>query len=205
MGFYEKHVFPRFMDFTTGSKRIREEREKALAPAYGDVLEIGFGTGRNLPHYPEAVTSLEAVDPADMLPGRVARRIAEARVPVEVVHLGAERLPFQDGRFDCVVSTLTLCTIPDAAAALREVRRVLKPGGCFLFLEHGRSDEEGVARWQDRLNPLNRRVACGCNLNRPIDALVREAGLQIERLDRYALRGAPRVLAEIYRGVARPA
>ena len=204
MGLYEKYVFPRFMDLSTGSKKIRDERKKALAPAYGEVLEIGFGTGRNLPYYPTAVAGLTAVDPADMLPKRVARRIAEARMPVEVVHLGAERLPLEDGRFDCVVSTLTLCTIPDAVAALKEVTRVLKPEGKFLFLEHGRSDDPKVAQWQDRLNPLNRRIGCGCNMNRAIDALIQQAGLEIERFERYVLKGTPRVLMTMYRGVAAP-
>jgi len=204
MGFYEKHVFPRIMDLSTGSRKIREERKKTLAPAFGDVLEIGFGTGRHLPYYPEAVTSLTAVDPAIMIPKRVGRRIAEARMPVEVVHLGAEGLPLEDGRFDCVVSTLTLCTIPDVMAALKEVARMLKPGGNFLFLEHGRSDDPTVAKWQDRLNPLNRRIGCGCNMNRSIDALIREAGLRFRAFDRYALKGVPRVFMTMYRGVATP-
>ncbi len=204
MGFYADHVFPHLMDWTLGTRRFQEQRELALAPAHGHVLEIGFGTGLNLPHYPRAVTSLTALDPATLLPKKVARRISRGSLPVELVRLSAETLPFEDGRFDCAVSTWTLCTIPDSVAALREVRRVLKPGGTFVFLEHGRSDDAWVAKWQDFFNPLQRHIACGCNLNRPIDALISQGGLKIERLDRFLLPGVPRIAGEMYRGVARP-
>jgi ubiquinone/menaquinone biosynthesis C-methylase UbiE len=205
MGFYADHVFPHLMDWTLGTRRFQEQRELALASAQGNVLEIGFGTGLNLPHYPHAVTSLTALDPATLLPKKVARRISRGSLPVELVRLSAETLPFEDGRFDCAVSTWTLCTIPDPIAALREVRRVLKPGGTYVFLEHGRSDEAGVAKWQDFFNPIQRVIACGCNLNRPIDALIAQGGLRIEKLDRYAMPGVPRIAGEMYRGVAIPA
>lgn len=202
MGLYARYVFPRLMEWTLGRERYQQERRAALASAQGEVLEIGFGTGLNLPHYPDAVTRLTIVDLAELLPARVAERIANARFPVERARLDAERLPFADARFDCVVSTWTLCSIPDPVAALREVRRVLRPKGAYLFLEHGRSDDSRVARWQDRLNPLQRVVACGCNINRPIDALVRAAGLAPARLERYVMRGEPRLFAEMYRGAA---
>ncbi|MGH7251233.1 MAG: class I SAM-dependent methyltransferase [Nitrospiraceae bacterium] len=193
------------MDWTLGTRRFQEQRDLALASAQGHVLEIGFGTGLNLPHYPRAVTSLTALDPATLLPKKVARRISRGSLPVELVRLSAETLPFEDGRFDRAVSTWTLCTIPDPVAALREVRRVLKPGGKYLFLEHGRSDDARVAKWQDFFNPVQRVIGCGCNLNRPIDALVVQAGLRIEKLDRYAMPGVPRIVAEMYRGIASPA
>ena len=205
MGFYADHVFPRLMDWGMGTRKFRQERQQALAPLHGAVLEIGFGTGLNLPHYPMAVTSLTALDPATLLPKKVARRISEGSLQVELVRLSAEALPFEDGRFDCVVSTWTLCTIPDAVAALREVGRVLKPGGKYVFLEHGRSDDARVARWQDFFNPLQQRLACGCNLNRPIDALIRQAGLKLENLDRFLMPGIPRIAGEMYRGIAIPA
>jgi len=204
MGFYADHVFPHLMDWTLGTRRFQEQRELALASAQGNVLEIGFGTGLNLPHYPHAVTSLTALDPATLLPKTVARRISRGSLPVELVRLSAETLPFEDGRFDCAVSTWTLCTIPDPIAALREVRRVLKPGGTYVFLEHGRSDAAGVAKWQDFFNPIQRVIACGCNLNRPIDALIAQGGLRIEKLDRYAMPGVPRIAGEMYLGVAHP-
>ena len=202
MGFYADYVFPRLMDWTLGTRRFQEQRELALASAHGNVLEIGFGTGLNLPHYPHAVTSLTALDPATLLPKKVARRISRGSLPVELVRLSAETLPFEDGRFDSAVSTWTLCTIPDPVAALREVRRVLKPGGTYVFLEHGRSDDAWVAKWQDFFNPMQRVIACGCNLNRPIDALISQGGLKIDRLDRFLLSGVPRIAGEMYRGVA---
>lgn len=204
MGFYADHVFPYLMDWTMGTRRFRELRRQSLASARGSVLEIGFGTGLNLPHYPDTVTELTVIDPAVLLPTKVAKRIASAAMPVQVAHLSAETLPFEDRRFDCVVSTWALCTIPNAVAALREVRRVLKPEGAYLFLEHGRSDDAEVAIWQDRLNPLQRKIGCGCNLNRPIDALVRKAGLHVHHLERFVFSGVPRIVGEMYRGTAGP-
>jgi ubiquinone/menaquinone biosynthesis C-methylase UbiE len=203
VGFYATHVFPRLMDRMLGAAQLGTERRAALAEASGDVLEIGFGTGLNLPHYPAAVHRLTALDAADLLPARTAARIAAAPFPVTRARLSAERLPFPDAHFDCVASTWTVCSIPDPVAALREVRRVLRPGGIYLFLEHGRSDEPRLARWQDRLDPIQRRLGAGCHINRPIAALVREAGLAISSLDRYVLPGHPRIMAEMYRGVAR--
>lgn len=201
-GFYATQIFPRLMDWVMSGDRFREERARALAPIHGRVLEIGFGTGLNLPHYTNAVTWLTAVEPYNLLPERVAQRSVEAPMPVEVVRENAERLPFKDDTFDCAVSTWTLCTIPDVRAALLEVRRALKPGGILVFLEHGRSDDPRIAAWQRRLTPLQRLLACGCHLNRPIDALIEEAGLKITRLDRFVMEGAPRIAAEMYRGVA---
>jgi ubiquinone/menaquinone biosynthesis C-methylase UbiE len=131
----------------------------------------------------------------------VARRIAAARFPVERVRLDAERLPFDDARFDTVVSTWTLCSIPDPVAALREMRRVLRPEGRYVFLEHGRSDDARVARFQDRFNPVQRRLGCGCNINRRIDTLLQQAGFVVGALDRYVLPG-PRTLGTMYRGSA---
>ena len=205
MGFYADHVFPRLMELCLGTHKFQEQRQHALASVRGNVLEIGFGTGLNLLHYPKTVTCLTAVDPATLLRNTVAQRTAELSFPVELLHLSAETLPFEEGRFDSVVSTLTLCTIPDPVAALREVRRVLKPEGTFVFLEHGRSDDETIAKWQDRLNPIQRIIACGCNLNRPIGALIRQAGLRLDRLDRFQMPGIPRIAGEMYRGIAIPA
>lgn len=204
MGFYAEQIFARVMDWCMGSPRFQEQRREALASVHGAVLEIGFGTGLNLPRYPKTVSSLTAVEPANLLPQKVTQRLSDGSFLVELVRVSAETMPFESRRFDCVVSTWTLCTIPDAVAALREVRRVLKPGGQFVFLEHGRSDEPRVARWQDRLNPLQRIVACGCNLNRPIDTLIRQAGLRVDTLDRYRLPGVPRIAGEMYRGIASP-
>lgn len=198
--FYERRVFPRALD--AFMRPMGELRDEALAGTHGDVLEIGFGTGLNLAHYPAGVTGVTTVDPMDALPERVRERIAAAPFPVEVHHLRADgRLPFEDARFDCVAVTWTLCTIPEPVVALREAHRVLRPGGTLHFIEHGRSDDPGVARWQDRWNPIHRVLACGCNVNRRIDEIVREGGFALAKLERFLAEGAPRMFAEMYRGI----
>lgn len=202
MGVYAKYVFPHLMDWAMGSRRLQEQRREALLPLHGEVLEIGFGTGLNLLHYPAAVTGVIALEPARLLREKVSHRMAAAPMPVKLVQGSAEQLPFRDRRFDCVLSTWTLCTIPDVMAALAEVRRVLKPGGAFVFLEHGRSNAPAVACWQDRLNPLQRRIGVGCNMNRAIDRLITEAGLTLGQLERFQMPGMPRLVGEMYRGVA---
>ncbi len=177
-------------------------RADVLQSVAGEVLEIGIGTGLNLSHYGSNVSRVRAVDPTPMLPTRIAKRRAGVHFPVEITHHSAERLPYEDRIFDCVVSTWTLCTIPDAVRALREVRRALKPDGRFLFLEHGRSDDQKIARWQDKLNPVQNIIGCGCNLNRRIDDLIAQAGLNIIQLDRFAMQRVPRLAGEMYRGTA---
>jgi ubiquinone/menaquinone biosynthesis C-methylase UbiE len=195
-------IFGFFLDWSMRSKRIARERPAALRDAHGDVLELGFGTGLNLPFFPSAVKRLTVVDPEDLMPKRVEQRIAGAPFRVDRAKLSAERLPFEDSKFDCAVSTFTLCTIPDAGAALREVRRVLKPGGSLLFLEHGLSEEPSVAKWQRRIDPIQRVIGRGCHLIRRIDQLVSDAGLEIARLDRYVIAGMPKTHSTLYRGAA---
>ena len=200
MGIYGDHVFPRLMDW--GMRSLADLRVETLSFAQGRVLEVGFGTGLNLPHYPQSVSSLVALDPLDALAERVSRRIASCAFPVERMGRRADdTLPFEDGEFDTVVTTWTLCSIDDALRGLGEMRRVLRPGGLYLFIEHGRSERPGVARWQRRLNPIQRRIGCGCRLDRPIDELVRKAGFEISDLARFKARG-PRILAGMYRGIA---
>lgn len=203
MGFYANRLFPRLMDRVMSGLEFQRLRADLLKNVDGEVLEIGLGTGLNLACYPPQVLRLRAVDPVPLLPVRVAERRAAVAFPVEITYLSAERLPYEDGIFDHVVSTWTLCTIPDPVLALQEVRRVLKPTGQFLFIEHGRSDDARTAAWQDRLNPLQNVIGCGCNLNRRIDQLIREAGLRILQLDRFAMEGVPRIGGELYRGIAR--
>ena len=187
-----------------GHKNFQQQRARTLEPLHGTVLEVGFGTGLNLPHYPTAVTWLTAVEPENTLPQTVARRSIEAPMPVEIIRVSAEKLPFQPESFDCVLSTWTLCTIPDVVSALKEIRRVLKPEGFLVFLEHGRSDDPRLFRWQKMVNPFQRFFACGCQLTRPIDALIEQAGLQIGTLDRFQMEGIPKIAAQMYRGIATP-
>ena len=202
MGLYERYVFPHVLDFAM--RAMNPLRADVLAKASGDVLEIGFGTGLNLRHYPGTVRRVFAIDPMHALERRVADRIASAPFPVERYRLRADgRLPFDAGSFDCAAMTWTLCTIPDPGAALRELRRVLKPGAALLFIEHGRSEDARVARFQERWNPIQNVIGAGCNVNRKIDALIRDAGFRFEKLERFKADG-PRFLAEMYRGVARP-
>jgi ubiquinone/menaquinone biosynthesis C-methylase UbiE len=203
MGFYAKHIFPRVMEWALGNRLVARERRTALATAQGSVLEIGFGTGLNLPHYPAAVNKLTVIDPNPMLEDRVARRISEARMPVEQFQLDATgRLPFEDASFDSIVTTFTLCSIDEVAPALGEMRRVLRPEGRYLFLEHGRSRDPRVAKRQDFFNPLQKVIACGCNMNRPIADLIRKSGFRIVELDCYLMPDTPRIFAEMYRGIA---
>lgn len=204
MGLYSHYIFPLLMDWVMGGEEFQRLRTTVLRDAQGDVLEIGFGTGLNLSHYPENISSLTLVDPARLLPHRVIERASAVSFPIQTQHMTAESLPFHDHRFDTVISTWTLCTIPDPAKALRDVRRVLKPDGRFLFLEHGRSNDETVAKWQDRLNPLQNIIGCGCNLNRRIDQLIEQSGLHLVHLVRFQMSNVPRIASEMYQGQARP-
>lgn len=202
MGLYATQIFPRLMDWVMARPAFSQLREALLQLASGEVLEIGFGTGLNLRHYPTTITRLSIVDPATLLPALVARRMAAAPYPIQTTHVTAENLPFPDQQFETVVSTWTLCTIPNPVLALHEVGRVLKPGGRFLFLEHGRSNDRTIAAWQDRLNPIQNVMGCGCHLNRQIDRLITQSGLTIAHLDRFSMRGVPRLVGEMYRGTA---
>lgn len=202
MGLYGQFIFPRLMDWVMSGEVFRQLRAELLKDAHGDVLEIGFGTGLNLPHYPTNISHLTIVDPARLLPQRVRERVAQVPFPIHAEHITAEALPNPDRQFDSVVSTWTLCTIPEPVKALQEINRVLKPNGTFLFLEHGRSDNARVAAWQDRINPLQNIIGCGCNLNRQIDQLIEQGGLHILHLDRFQMHNVPRMFGEMYQGRA---
>jgi ubiquinone/menaquinone biosynthesis C-methylase UbiE len=202
MGLYSDCVLPYLVQWTMGTKVFDTVRDRALSTARGTVLEIGFGTGLNLPHYPKDVSRLLAVEPSSQSL-RIARKaIAAAPFPVEVVGLDGQELPLAGATVDTAVSTWTLCTIPDAAAALREVARVLRPEGRLLFAEHGLSPDAGVARWQRRLDGLQQAIAGGCHLTRKMDDLVAAAPFTIETLDTFYIKG-PRTHAWFYVGTAR--
>jgi len=202
MGWYGEHIFPHLMEWVMGGEEFQKQRSLVLTRANGTVLEIGFGTGLNLPHYPAALSSLHAIDPAHMLPRKIAERSAAIPFPLQIQRTSAETLPYNARSFNFVVSTWTLCTIPDPVKALLEVYRVLKPDGVFLFLEHGRSEDAKVAAWQDRFNPVQNIIGCGCNLNRKIDQIIAQAGLTIMTLDRFRMQSVPRLGGEMYRGAA---
>jgi SAM-dependent methyltransferase len=203
MGFYSRHVFPWLMDRALSHPSATEQRPGVLSRARGDVLEVGFGTGLNLPHYPPEVRRLVAVEPNPGARRRARRRLDASGVRVEFAELLAGRdLPFDSRSFDSVVSTWTLCSIADVAHALVEVHRVLRAGGSFLFIEHGLSPDEKVARWQRRLDPIQKRLGDGCHLTRDIAGLIEASPMRLETCDRFYLRQTPRVAGFTYRGTA---
>lgn len=202
MGWCAEHLLPRCIDFALSRRHIQPARERIVRGLRGEVLEIGFGSGLNLPFYPREVTRIHAVDPSAVARKLARGRLAACPIPVEWSGLDGQRLALPDASVDAVVSTFTLCTVPDVELALREARRVLKPGGALHFLEHGRSPEPKLARWQDRLTPLQRRLAGGCHLNRAIADHVRSAGFCLDALENYHLPG-PRIATYLYEGRAR--
>jgi SAM-dependent methyltransferase len=201
MGFYENQVVPRVTNLVMSRRELAPIRARVAASLDGDVLEVGFGSGLNVPHYPPAVTQVRAVDPATIGRKLAAKRVAASSVPVEYIDLDGQALSLKPNSIDHVLTTWTLCTIPDVDRALSEIRRVLRPGGSFHFVEHGRSPDPNVAKWQDRLTPIQRRVAGGCHLNRPIDQLVLNSGLKLVRLENYYAKG-PRPFGYMFEGVA---
>lgn len=199
MGWYSEQVVPRLVHLVLAREPFRALRPRCLASARGRVLELGAGSGLNLPHYGAAVREVLALEP-----NAVARRMAQRTrggATVQVLAGDAHALPLADASVDAVVSTWTLCSLDDPARALAEVRRVLRPGGSFLFLEHGRSPDPRTARWQTRLTPLQRRLAGGCHLDRPIAGLVAAAGLEVDHLDEFDLLGL-RLVGHHYLGSA---
>jgi SAM-dependent methyltransferase len=200
MGVYEDRILPRCIDVLLG-KPMEGTRARVAAGLSGEVLEVGFGSGRNVPHLPSSVTRLLAVDPAVVGRRLASERIGASPVPVEFVGLDGQSLPIEDESVDHVLVTWSLCTIPDVDRALGEVHRVLRPGGSLHFVEHGRSPKASAARWQDRITPAWRRVAGGCHLNRPIPELLVAAGLTVERLDSYTA-GGPEIVGRMFEGLA---
>jgi SAM-dependent methyltransferase len=183
VGFYERRVLPRLIDRALGEKTTGPLRDRVCAGLHGEVVEIGFGSGGNVPHYPAAVTAVSAVEPSDVGWALAAPRLRAATVPIGRSGVDGQRLPLPDASFDTALSTWTLCTIPDVDAALSEVRRVLRPGGALLFVEHGLAPDERVRRWQHRLEPVQKRLFGGCHLTRPIVDLIGRAGFTVTALD----------------------
>ena len=202
MQFYDQHILPHLIDFACGMGHVMKTRAQVVPHARGQVLEIGIGTGLNLGFYdPQNVSAIVGVDPAAQMQDKARRRAAGIGIPVEMIALELGQIQAEDARFDSIVCTFTLCTIPDPVAALREMRRVLKPGGKLLFAEHGRAPDAEVRRWQDRITPLWKPLAGGCHLNRDIPALLKAGGFHIRELHSSYLPG-PRAMTWVWRGWA---
>jgi SAM-dependent methyltransferase len=202
MGIYDAHVLPRIINVACGMKPLQPLRSRVCEGLHGQVVEVGFGSGLNIPFYPEAVSGVAAIEPADTGWKLAGKRLAAASVPVRRTGLDGQSLPLPDNSCDAALSTWTLCTIPDVAAALREVGRVLKPGGALHFVEHGLAPDEGVRRWQRRLEPMQKRLFGGCHLTRPIADLLTDAGFTITEIDVFYEKSAPKPLGAASLGVA---
>ena len=194
MGFYADTIVPRLVTCACGTKPILKQREKVVPEARGQVLEIGMGAGHNLPYYrTDQVERVVGIDPCSTSWALAQPRAKTLGVPLEFIQGSAESMRLPDESFDTVLMTYSLCTIHDAQAALYEIRRVLKPDGRLVFCEHGEAPDAAVARWQQRVNPLWRRLLGGCNLNRPITRWITDAGFSIRKLDQMYLPGTPRI------------
>jgi ubiquinone/menaquinone biosynthesis C-methylase UbiE len=203
MGFYNDIIFPRICDLAMRNKQLRPIRERVIGAAEGRVLEIGIGSGVNLPFYRPAVREVLALEPAPPLVSMAASKSGTTSVPVRFLEASAEAIPLDEESVDTVVTTWTLCSIPQAATALAEMRRVLRPGGKLLFAEHGLAPDQSVRRWQDRLTPAWRYISGGCHLNRPIRTMIEDTGFRIDRIETGYIPG-PKPMTFMYEGSAWP-
>lgn len=203
MSLYRKLVIPRLTDLAMRNKQLGPYRDRVTGAAEGRVLEIGVGSGPNLPRYPPAVRELLALEPDPSLIEMARTKAPVSIRPVSFLEASAEQIPLESASVDTVISTWTMCSIPDVRRALKEMRRILKPGGRLLFVEHGLSSDPVVRKWQNRLDPLWNRVSGGCHLNRPIEAVIGEAGFRIDHLETGYMSG-PNLMTFMYEGGARP-
>jgi ubiquinone/menaquinone biosynthesis C-methylase UbiE len=204
MSFYDKWVLPRLTDFAMRNKEATRYRSQIVPQAHGAVLEIGVGSGLNLPFYGASVEHVYGLDPSNELLIMAREKARAITIPVDFLAYSGEEIPLDSGCIDTVVTTWTLCSTPDPVQALKEMKRVLKPGGALLFAEHGLAPEARVQRWQRRINPLWSRITGGCNLNRKMDELIKASGFRIEELETAYAKG-PRPMSYVYSGRAQPA
>ena len=205
MSFYDRHILPKVLNWSCSAKPVQRQRQKVVPLAEGRVLEVGIGSGLNLPYYdPAKIERVIGLDPAEEMLTYARRKSETAAFTVEYLALQGESIPLESQSVDTVLVTYTLCTIPDVIAALENMRRVLKQSGRLVFCEHGRAPDEAVRRWQGRLNPLWKRIGGGCNLDRDIPALIEAAGFRIDKLDTMYLPRVPRFAGFNYWGSARP-
>jgi ubiquinone/menaquinone biosynthesis C-methylase UbiE len=205
MGWYERRILPRLIEAACSQKPMRELRARYVPRAGGDVLEIGIGSGLNLEHYGDQVTSITGLDPHAQLTERAMERARRLAAPVSLLQVSGEEIPAGDARFDAIVCTWTLCSIPNVYAALREMHRVLRPGGRLYFIEHGRAPEARVEKWQRRLEPVWKKIGGGCHLTRRADELIQDAGFALTETDS-GYQPGPKFAAFMMHGVAeRPA
>jgi ubiquinone/menaquinone biosynthesis C-methylase UbiE len=202
MGFYSKVLFPRGCDFLMSMPVLAKHRKDVLEEVSGNILEIGFGTGLNLAHYPASIKKITTVDVNEGMNAFAQKRIDQSSIEVENLTLNGENLPMEDESFDSIVSTWTMCSIQNIDQAMREIHRVLKPGGRLFFIEHGLSDDKNVQKWQNCLNPLQKIWANGCHMNRKINEIIEKPKIRIEKLDRFYMDKSPKCLGYSYKGSA---
>jgi len=203
MGFYDKYILPHFLNCACGSKPILYQREKVVPMAEGLVLEVGIGSGLNIPFYDSSkVDKILGLDPSEELNRMALKVAADKGIPVEFILGGAEAIPLPDNHVDSVLVTYTMCTIPQVAAANKEILRVLKPQGQMIFCEHGLAPDANVSKWQNRIDPYWGKIAGGCHLNRDIPQLIRSAGFNIQSMEQMYLPSTPRFAGYNYWGTA---
>lgn len=204
MGLYEKYLLPTFLHLACGSKPILKQREKVVPLAEGRVLEIGMGSGINIPYYDaNKVEMVWGLEPSEGMRLKAQKNLKRAPFVVEWLDLPSEEIPLDDNSADTILLTYTLCTIPDWQTALEQMRRVLKPNGKLIFCEHGEAPDDNIRKWQERINPTWKKVAGGCNLNRPIPGLLTQSGFEIEKMDTMYLPSTPKVAGFNYWGVSK--
>jgi ubiquinone/menaquinone biosynthesis C-methylase UbiE len=201
MGIYSEYILPRIIDKVMSREELNVQRRESLTGLSGEILEVGFGSGLNLPYYPKEVIKILALDPSTTARRLAQKRIDSINIAVEFVGLTGEDIPLDDNSIDCVVTSWALCTIPDPLKALLEMKRVLRPNGVYHFTEHGLSDIESITKWQDIINPIHKKIAGGCHINRPIKDLILNAGFNIRKLENFYMNGS-KIMTYTYKGIA---